>query len=213
MNEEKSEAMGEGMPGYDSRYRRKRFYIQRMFQAKFILAFLMLVIIGSIISGIIFYTKANTYLGYQYGMAHLKLQKTGEILQPALFVSYGIGIVLIGIATIFLTIFISHKVAGPLYRFERSAEEIGKGNLTLVTRIRETDQAKDLADALSRMTNELRTKLLDIDSNAKEILRVVETMSSLMERKPSSMIEFKEEFEQLKQVTQNLSQAVQFFKL
>ncbi|MGA1843580.1 MAG: hypothetical protein ACMUIS_03350 [bacterium] len=213
MDEEKREANGEGMPGHDSGYRRKRFYIQRMFQAKFILAFLLLVIIGSIISGIIFYTKANTYLGYHYGMAHLKLKKTGEILQPALFISYGIGVVLIGIATIFLTIFISHKVAGPLYRFERSAEEIGKGNLTLVTRIRGTDQARDLADALSRMTSELRSKLLEIDTNAKRLHHVVETMGSLMERTPSDMIEIKMEFEELKQVTQNLNQAVQYFKL
>lgn len=201
------------MTNQKPRYRRKTYFIQRMFQAKFIFAFLLLVIIGSIISGIIFYLKANTYLGYHYGMAHLKLEKTGEILQPALFISYGIGVVLIGFATIILTIFISHKIAGPLYRFERSAEEIGKGNLTLVTQLRESDQAKDLANAFSRMTNDLRKKLVEIDSCSKEINQIVEDLNKGIQEKSPNIKQMQEQFKNLKQMSNSLRQSLQFFKL
>ena len=194
-------------------YRRKTYFIQKVFQAKFILAFLLLVIIGSIISGIILYTKANTYLGYEYGRAHIKLEKTGEILQPALFISYGIGVVLIGFATIILTIFISHKIAGPLYRFERSAEEIGKGNLTLVTQLRESDQAKDLANAFSRMTSDLRKKLLEIDSSTKEIDQIAEDLNAVIQDKSPNMKEIKEKLNNLKQMSNSLVQTLKFFKL
>ena len=195
------------------RYRRKTYFIQKMFQAKFIFAFLLLVIIGSIISGIIFYLKANTYLGYHYGMAHIKIEKTGEILQPAIFISYGIGVILIGFATIILTIFISHKIAGPLYRFERSAEEIGKGNLTLVTQLRESDQAKDLANAFSRMTNDLRKKLIEIDTWSKELNLIVDDLNTLIQGKSPNINEIKDKFNSLKQMTNSLSQALQYFKL
>ena len=184
-----------------------------MLQAKFIIAFLLLVIIGSIISGIIFYLKANTYLGYHYGMAHLKIEKTGEILQPALLISYGIGVVLIGIATIILTIIISHKVAGPLYRFERSAEEIGKGNLTLETRVREKDQAKEVADALSRMTIELRKKLIEIDSHSKDIKYAVDELNSMVWEKTPNIAGIQEKFQNLKQMSDTLRQSLQYFKL
>ena len=194
-------------------YRRKTYVIQKMLQAKFIIAFLLLVIIGSIISGIIFYLKANTYLGYHYGMAHLKLEKTGEILQPALLISYGIGVVLIGIATVILTIIISHKIAGPLYRFERSAEEIGKGNLTLETRVREKDQAKDLADALSRMTTELRKKLLEIDLHSKDIKYAVDELNSMVWEKSPNISGIQEKFQNLKQMSDTLRQSLQYFKL
>jgi len=196
-----------------SRYRRKTYLIQKMLQAKFIIAFLLLVIIGSIISGIIFYLKANTYLGYHYGMAHLKIEKTGEILQPALLISYGIGVVLIGIATIILTIIISHKVAGPLYRFERSAEEIGKGNLTLETRVREKDQAKEVADALSRMTIELRKKLIEIDSHSKDIKYAVDELNSMVWEKTPNIAGIQEKFQNLKQMSDTLRQSLQYFKL
>jgi nitrogen fixation/metabolism regulation signal transduction histidine kinase len=184
-----------------------------VFQAKFIFAFLLLVIIGSIISGIILYTKANTYLGYEYGKAHIKLEKTGEILQPALFISYGIGVVLIGFATIILTIFISHKIAGPLYRFERSAEEIGKGNLTLVTQLRESDQAKDLANAFSRMTKDLRKKLLEIDTRTKELNQIVDELNTVVQGKSPNIKEIQDKFKNLKQMSNSLLQSLQFFKL
>ncbi len=201
------------MPKKKPQYKRKTYLIQRMFQAKFIIAFLLLVIIGSIISGVIFYKKANTQLGYHYGKAHSKLKETGEILQPALFISYGIGVVLIGIATIILTIFISHKVAGPLYRFERSAEEIGKGNLTLVTRIRESDQAKGLAEAFSHMTNDRREKLLDIDTKSQELNRIVEELNKVIQEKRPNIMDIQKRFENLKQMSNILRQSIQYFKL
>ncbi|MGA1865753.1 MAG: hypothetical protein ACMUHX_11915 [bacterium] len=201
------------MTNQKPRYRRKTYFIQKVFQAKFILAFLLLVVIGSIVSGIILYTKANTYLGYEYGRAHIKLEKTGEILQPALFISYGIGVVLIGFATIILTIFISHKIAGPLYRFERSAEEIGKGNLTLVTQLRESDQAKDLASAFSRMTSDLRKKLLEIDSSSKEIDQIAEDLNSVIHDKSPDIKEIRDKLNNLKQMSNSLVQTLKFFKL
>ncbi len=195
------------------KYKRKTYFIQKMFQTKFIFLFLSLVILGSIISGIILYLRANLYLNYQYGMAHIQLQKTGEILRPALFISYGISIVLIGIATVVLTLFVSHKVAGPLYRFERSAEEVGKGNLTLITRIRESDQAKGLADAFSRMTMDLRTKLQEIDLRSTELNRMIEDINKIMEQKRPNLDKIKEKFKELEQRSKELCQSLQYFKL
>ena len=201
---------GKLMPDKKSR---KTYLIQRVFQAKFIIIFLLLLILGSVISGLILYSKANTHLGYHYGMAHIKLEKTGEILQPALFLSYGISIVLIGIATIILTIYISHKVAGPLYRFERSAKEIGKGNLTLVTRIRESDQAKGLADAFSQMTMDLRAKLLEIDSDSKELNSIIDELNKMVEQKSLDVKEIQNKFGSLKNLSNRLRQSLQYFKL
>lgn len=194
-------------------YRRKTYLIKRMFQTKFIILFLLLVILGSIISGLILYSRTNVNLGYQYGMAHMKLEKTGEILRPALFVSYGISIILIGIATVFLTLYISHKVAGPLYRFERSAEEIGKGNLTLVTKIRDSDQAKGLADAFSRMTMDLRNKMLEIDSYSEELNLIVVELNKMIQEKKPDMGEIIKRLGTLNKMSMDLRKSLKYFKL
>ncbi len=59
------------------------------------------------------------------------------------------------------SIFISHKIAGPIYRFEKVAMSIGEGDLTTKFRLRKGDEFKDLADALEDMERSLRYKIMD----------------------------------------------------
>lgn len=58
-----------------------------------------------------------------------------------------------------VSIFISHKIAGPIYRFEKSAKAIEEGDLTLKFKLRQGDELKELADALDKMTASLRSKI------------------------------------------------------
>lgn len=201
------------MPDNNAKYRRKKHFIQKMFQLKFIILFLLLLILGSIISGMILYMGANRNLGYEYSRAHIKIDETGDILRPAIFVSYGISIIIIGIATVLLTLYISHKVAGPLYRFEKSADEIGRGNLTLITRIRGSDQAKGLADAFSRMTMELRKKVQDIDGCTLELNKIIEDLNNALEQKKPDFNEVKIKAKELEGRSQDLRKYLQYFKL
>jgi methyl-accepting chemotaxis protein len=48
-------------------------------------------------------------------------------------------------------IFLSHKIAGPMYRIERSAEAIERGDLRVNFKIRKGDAMRDTAGALEKM--------------------------------------------------------------
>ena len=52
-------------------------------------------------------------------------------------------------------IFISHKIAGPMYRIERSAEAIRNGDLRVNFKIRKGDEMRDTAGALEEMVETL----------------------------------------------------------
>ena len=61
------------------------------------------------------------------------------------------------VALIFLGgIFLSHKIAGPLYRFEKSANAIKEGNLRASFRIRKGDELQETAAVLEEMAKSLR---------------------------------------------------------
>ena len=60
------------------------------------------------------------------------------------------------------TIFISHKVAGPLYRFRKTLEEITQGNLTTRCQLRKFDEAKPLARDFNQTLSYLDTSLSEI---------------------------------------------------
>lgn len=59
-------------------------------------------------------------------------------------------------------IFISHKVAGPMYRIEQSAAAVRNGNLNVSFRIRKSDEMKDTASALEQMVDSLKSDIVKI---------------------------------------------------
>lgn len=48
----------------------------------------------------------------------------------------------------FFSIFLTHRLAGPLYRLEKCAKEMAQGNLSLRIRLRKRDELQDLARLL-----------------------------------------------------------------
>jgi len=64
------------------------------------------------------------------------------------------------IVVIFISgIFISHKVAGPMRRFEKSAEAIRNGDLSVNFNIRKTDEMHEAASILEEMVGSLRADI------------------------------------------------------
>ena len=55
--------------------------------------------------------------------------------------------------------FISHRIAGPLYRFEQWTATVSGGDLTARIRLRPADDLKELALALNQMAAELHSRV------------------------------------------------------
>jgi len=75
-------------------------------------------------------------------------------------------------------IFVSHRIAGPMYHFEKSARAIRDGNLSVNFNTRKTDEMKEAALSLEEMTESLRKdikamKALAEDGNTKEIKTIL----------------------------------------
>lgn len=66
-------------------------------------------------------------------------------LMNSLLWVFGIGVFLVVIQIVLLTIFFSHKVAGPVYRFEKVCNNMIKGIYTDEIRLRQGDEMQNLA--------------------------------------------------------------------
>jgi len=65
-------------------------------------------------------------------------------------------VLLIAIVIIFHSIQISHRIAGPLYRFRKVFAAVANGDLSVNSRIRRKDYLKGEAEALEEMISSLR---------------------------------------------------------
>ena len=149
--------------------RRRNYYIKKKFQRNFILKFCALVILGSIVSGLIIYVMSRATLTTTFENSRLTIKSTADFILPAVLLSSIIVIVSTCGAAIFITLFTSHKIAGPLYRMEKDVQEVTSGNLDMRFSLRQGDELKALAVSLDTMVLTLKNRIADIKNNVYEL--------------------------------------------
>lgn len=157
-------------------FRRKNHFIKKGFQLNFSVRFLALIVIEAVLlAGIFWYLSLDT-LTTSYQGAQLRIEDTSSFFFPSMMYP---ALIVIGVVCIIGTIgliFISHKIAGPLYRFEKSLKEIGEGNLACRVALRQKDQLSGMADALNNFTTEIEKKVLDMKLNIHETAKIAQEM-------------------------------------
>ncbi|MCL2690334.1 MAG: hypothetical protein FWE57_10885 [Chitinispirillia bacterium] len=74
----------------------------------------------------------------------LKKEFTGTLL-----VIFAVGILLVVVQVAMMTVFFSHKLAGPIFRFEKACQRVIDGDYNDVIKLRKGDQLNNLADLLN----------------------------------------------------------------
>lgn len=78
-------------------------------------------------------------------------QKYKKAMLGSLLWVFGIGIFLVIVQITLLTIFFSHKLAGPLYRFEKVCHSLIEGNYSEGVYLRKGDEMQNLARLFNEM--------------------------------------------------------------
>jgi nitrogen fixation/metabolism regulation signal transduction histidine kinase len=86
-------------------------------------------------------------------------QKYKKAVLGSLFWVFGIGIFLIIVQITLLTIFFSHKLAGPLYRFEKVCHSLIEGNYSEGVYLRKGDEMQNLAGLFNDMLRLTKDRL------------------------------------------------------
>jgi methyl-accepting chemotaxis protein len=68
-----------------------------------------------------------------------------------------------------VTLLVSHKIAGPMFRFNKDIEEIARGNLQKNIQIRDGDQFADVADRLNEMVQSLNGRLRKVQAELEQL--------------------------------------------
>jgi methyl-accepting chemotaxis protein len=159
--------------------KRRNYYIDKKFQTKYILLTILLLLTYTFIFVIIIFAPYMLTLYFDYPLA----EKT-EAARLLLLLHGTIWPWIGGIILFFgaVSIFISHQIAGPLYRLKKSLVQIVEGNLDIKIKLRKWDDLKDLAEHINSLAAELQTFVTALKSDydllsdyIKEIEREMET--------------------------------------
>lgn len=133
-------------------FRRRHYFVKKDYQARFILRFCLIALAGALASTGLLLIFSQGTLTSSFQHSRLLVQTTSFAIMPAVIYTNAITLALILLATIVVVLFLSHKIAGPMFRFEKELQAIGQGDLSRRVRLREKDQFTDMAESLNGMT-------------------------------------------------------------
>ena len=92
--------------------------------------------------------------------------------------------VLIPAAAVF-SIYLTHRLAGPLFRLEQTARELIRGNLALRIRLRKGDELHELAGLLNEVLDKLEQAFRGIRESQTHVREVLSWIMDEMRKQPS----------------------------
>lgn len=183
---------------------RRILFIEKAFQIKFIAKVIAVVALGTALTGGFLYLFGNYQISRMYSSAHYNLQESWEVFRSAVIVASFLSMSLVAVLAVFFTIYDSHKIGGPLYRFRANLDQIGSGDLTLRTKLRDGDELKPFVDSINAMTESLKIKVNAIKESHEKMRSVI------IEAKLKRDVE---KLEELQRMADELSDKLAAFKV
>ena len=88
-------------------------------------------------------------------------------------------------ASAVFSIYLTHRLAGPLFRFEQTARELIRGNLALRIRLRKGDELHELAGLLNEVLDTLERAFREVLDSEAHIREAVSWIMDEMRKQPS----------------------------
>lgn len=164
-------------------YKRRQYFINKEFQGRTIFNYFILLALGSFLFvGIFSFFSANT-LSIVYDNYHLQLGTTPGILFKKMLSTQWLFIVIGGIVIIFITLRLTHRVAGPFFRFEKALTQMMDHDISKKIILRQKDEGKALAQKLNEFNSGLSRQLNFIDDQNYKIAISAGQLETILSQK------------------------------
>lgn len=149
--------------------RRETVLIDRKFQFKLIAKFIAVNILIMILFGFILYMFLNSEVESNLATAHARYRDIKSMLFPIILTLSVINIIVSSMAIGIFVLFASHKIAGPIYRFNEELKKINSRNIRSVTPLRDGDQLYECSYTLQSTAQVLKDDFLLIKEKINEL--------------------------------------------
>lgn len=144
-----------------SKASRKHYLILPSYQLKLVGFMSLIVFLGTILHGFFLFRITSKNIQEGFLSAHNRLRSTWEILKPAIVVTNGLSFLLITIFILIITIFISHRIIGPIFKIAGHIKKLSSGSLNLpALRLRKGDEGSVLCESVNELQDKFRQRFV-----------------------------------------------------
>jgi methyl-accepting chemotaxis protein len=160
-------------------YKRRNFFIKKDFQGKLILGCFLLVAGGGLLFNVLLGLLSADTLTISYIDNDLQLGQTPLMLVKQVLTANWFLLVIGGGFMMLASLLLSHRIAGPLYRFETTLDNMQKGRLDNTIHLRDKDEGKELARKINEFNVQLSQSFTIISQNSKALQILTEQALTL----------------------------------
>ena len=192
---------------------RKNYFIKKEFQTKFILKFCALVTLAAVISAVVLYLFLSHSVTTVFKDSRIMIKPTTEFIMPGLIFSSLISVILVSLATVAVVVFISHRIAGPLYKVENSLERMGEGDVSFDIHFRRGDEVKVLSEIFNKTRRKLSGTVADMKKESTRIFSQINALKKISDKSTAESHEIKKILDGLEKTSGDLGEKFNKFKL
>ncbi len=150
-------------------YKRRNYFIKKDFQGKLILGYFLFVTIGCVLFALIIAVFSADTMTIVYQNNNLQFGQTPIMLLKKVIAAHWVFLLTGGSLLVFAAMLITHRLAGPMFRFEKALDNMIDGCLDDTIYLRKKDEGKELAKKINTFNKKLSEQMGDIQRNAKSI--------------------------------------------
>lgn len=169
--------------------------------------------LGLVLSNLTFFLLAGKPLGDSYSKAFHLLQDIDETLLTTVLSITAYILILIIPLIFFASVLMSHRVSGPVFRFERSAESLANGDLTVRVCLRDKDEMKEAAAFLDGTIDKFRTRITGLKEKSRQIKEDIDLLQKVSAQGSFEGDELAELSKKITAEANDLRTEISYFKL
>ncbi|MFW2366719.1 MAG: methyl-accepting chemotaxis protein [Desulforhopalus sp.] len=154
--------------------KRKNYFIKKEFQTKLISWYFFLATGGCVIFMILLGIFSTDPLSTPRSENALQIDTNPLVLLQKLLIPHWVFIIITAVVLVFIGVLFTHRIAGPLFRFEKSLDNMLSHKLNDNIRLRNKDEGKKLASQINDFNRDLSLTLKNIQVNSEAIESLLE---------------------------------------
>jgi methyl-accepting chemotaxis protein len=150
----------------DYQRKNRNFFINKDLQGKMILSIFVAVLGSCLVFILLFGLFSADTMTIIYSDNSLQMGQTPIMLLKKAIAANWVFLIIGGTLLVILAMIGTHRIAGPLFRFEKALDNMERGNLNDTIHLRSKDEGKDLAHKINNFNKLLSEKILDINKHS-----------------------------------------------
>lgn len=167
------------------KFKRKQYIVAKEFQMRYVgIILLFMFLTAALCSYVVYYTSM-----INLGEKLANVYPQGRLVSIVNIVNFRIllSVLLVTPLVAIIAIFLSHRIAGPIFRMEKFMDGIAAGNLGSRIVLRQGDELMTLADGINRLAGKLKSDITVQKASLGKILGEVDSLNKLLASKPNDL--------------------------